>query len=50
MTVCSEGCTPTTSRAYHYDHSHVKEMPDGMLLVLATGETLKLCFQEEVDT
>ncbi|QEI06382.1 hypothetical protein FXN63_11475 [Pigmentiphaga aceris] len=31
-----------TSRRYHYDHSHVREQANGVLVVLATGEELRL--------
>lgn len=31
------------SYRYHYDHSHVNVRADGVLVVQATGEELRLC-------
>lgn len=35
---------------YHYDNSHVSEESDGILVVLATGEELRLCPEASDET
>lgn len=37
------GGATSEAHQYHYDNSHVSIAPDGALIVLATGERLRLC-------
>ena len=46
ITVHRDAQAATVGHHYHYDHSHVRVAPDGLLVVLATGEKLRLCGED----
>lgn len=46
VTLDQQGHVTEVGRQYQHDHSHVNVRDDGVLVVLATGEELRLCTQD----
>ncbi len=46
IVICREGRPAEIGHQYHYDNSHVGVEPNGVLVVLATGDKLQLCGED----